>query len=86
MEALADSGGHQLPHVEYPHLSKTEMMAGVNRFYDEYYFRPRVVWRIVRDALWDAGERKRLYHEAVEFLKLRAERWKWAQRGDQVRG
>jgi hopanoid biosynthesis associated radical SAM protein HpnJ len=85
MEALADSGGHQLPHIEYPHLSKAEMMAGVNRFYDEYYFRPRVVWRIVRDALWDSSERKRLYHEAVEFLKLRSERWRWAQRGEQVR-
>ena len=55
-------------------------MAAVNRFYDSYYFRPRVVWRIVRDALWDAHERKRLYEEAVSFLRLRAERWKWARK------
>jgi radical SAM superfamily enzyme YgiQ (UPF0313 family) len=81
VEALADSGGHQLPHIEYPHLSKTEMMGGVNRFYDEYYFRPRVVWRIVREALWDSNERKRLYHEATSFLKLRSERWKWVRQG-----
>jgi len=81
VEALADSGGHQLPHIEYPHLSKAEMMDGVNRFYDEYYFRPRVAWRIVREALWDSHERKRLYHEAVEFLRLRAERLKWARQG-----
>ena len=81
VEALADAGGHQLPHIEYPHLSREEMMAGVNRFYDEYYFRPRVVWRIVREALWDSHERKRLYEEAVSFLKLRAERLRWAQQG-----
>jgi hopanoid biosynthesis associated radical SAM protein HpnJ len=81
VEALADSGGHQLPHIEYPHLSREEMMAGVNRFYDEYYFRPKVVWRIVREALWDGNERKRLYHEAVDFLKLRAERLRWAKQG-----
>ncbi|HXR33485.1 MAG TPA: hopanoid biosynthesis associated radical SAM protein HpnJ [Verrucomicrobiae bacterium] len=81
IEALADHGGHQLPHIEYPHLSKPEMMAGVSRFYDEYYFRPRVAWRIVREALWDSNERKRLYHEAVDFLKLRAERVKWVRRG-----
>jgi hopanoid biosynthesis associated radical SAM protein HpnJ len=80
-EALADSGGHQLPHLQYPGLSREEMMAAVNRFYDSYYFRPRVVWRIVREALWDAHERKRLYEEAVSFLRLRAERWKWARRG-----
>src|SRR5437588_588821 len=81
VEALADSGGHQLPHIEYPHLSKAEMMAGVNRFYDEYYFRPKVVWRIVKEALWDSHERKRLYAEATEFLKLRAGRLKWVQKG-----
>jgi radical SAM superfamily enzyme YgiQ (UPF0313 family) len=80
-EALADSGGHQLPHIEYPHLSRQEMMGAVNRFYDAYYFRPRVIWRLVRHALWDSAERKRLYHEGAEFLSLRAERWKYARKG-----
>jgi len=82
-EAAADSGGHQLPHIEYPGLPREEMMAAVNRFYDSYYFRPRVVWRIVRDALWDRHERQRLYHEAVDFLRLRAERWRYAELGPQ---
>jgi len=41
VEALADQGGHQLPHIEFPHLSKADMMAGVTRFYDEYYSAPR---------------------------------------------
>ncbi|HKV28899.1 MAG TPA: hopanoid biosynthesis associated radical SAM protein HpnJ [Candidatus Acidoferrales bacterium] len=80
-EALADSGGHQLPHLEYPGLNREEMMEAVNRFYDSYYFRPRVAWRIVREALWDAHERKRLFHEAVSFLRLRAERLKYAKNG-----
>jgi hypothetical protein len=57
------------------------MMAGVNRFYDSYYFRPKVIWRIVRKAVWDAHERKRLYHEAVEYLRVRTERWKYARTG-----
>jgi hopanoid biosynthesis associated radical SAM protein HpnJ len=73
-EAITDDGGHQLPHLEYPGLSKEYMVESVNRFYDSYYFRPKVAWRIVRDALWDGHERKRLYHEAVDFLKLRADR------------
>jgi radical SAM superfamily enzyme YgiQ (UPF0313 family) len=80
-EALADSGGHQLPHLQYPGLSREVMMDGVNRFYDEYYFRPRVAWRIVREALWDANERKRLFDEAVSFLKLRHERLKLVRQG-----
>src|SRR5260221_648698 len=84
VEALADNSGHQLPHIEYPHLSKADMMDGVNRFYDAYYFRPKVAWRIVREALWDSHERKRLYHEATSFLKLRAERLKWVQQGGDV--
>src|SRR6266478_231825 len=84
VEALADNSGHQLPHIEYPHLSKADMMDGVNRFYDDYYFRPKVAWRIVREALWDSHERKRLYHEATSFLKLRAERLKWVQQGGDI--
>ncbi|MBI3939207.1 MAG: hopanoid biosynthesis associated radical SAM protein HpnJ [Acidobacteria bacterium] len=79
-EALADAGGHQLPHIEYPGLRREEMMAAVNRFYDSYYFRPRVVWRIARKALWDRHERQRLTHEAIAFLHLRAERWRYARR------
>jgi hopanoid biosynthesis associated radical SAM protein HpnJ len=79
-DAIADSGGHQLPHIAYPGLPLEEMMAAVNRFYDSYYFRPRVVWRIVRDALWDKHERERLYEEAVEFLRVRSERWKYARK------
>src|SRR5438552_9511608 len=71
---MADSHGHQLPHIEYPKLSRQEMMSAVNRFYDEYYFRPSVVWRIVREALWNGDERKRLAQEAIGFLKVRAER------------
>src|SRR5579883_2721925 len=79
-EAITDAGGHQLPHLEYPGLSKEYMVEAVNRFYDSYYFRPKVAWRIVRDALWDGHERKRLYHEAVDFLKLRADRKKIARK------
>jgi hopanoid biosynthesis associated radical SAM protein HpnJ len=78
---MSDAMGHQLPHIEYPGLSREEMMGAVNRFYDSYYFRPRVVWRIVRNALRSSDERKRLYHEAVEFLRLRAERWKYVRSG-----
>jgi hopanoid biosynthesis associated radical SAM protein HpnJ len=83
-EAAADSGGHQLPHIEYPGLPREEMMAAVNRFYDSYYFRPRVVWRIVRDALWDKDERQRLYEEAVEYLRVRSERWKYARKRQEI--
>jgi hypothetical protein len=79
-EVMTDGQGHQLPHIEYPQLSGHEMMSAVNRFYDEYYFRPRVAWRIVRDALWNAQERKRLTHEAIDFLRLRADRRKYAER------
>jgi len=80
-EALADSSGHQLPHLNYPGLSREEMLSGVNRFFDEYYFRPRIIWRIVREALWDADERRRLTKEAAEFLKLRFERVRLARKG-----
>ncbi len=78
---MVDEGGHQLAHIQYPGLPADEILDAVHNFYDEYYFRPKVVWRIVKEALWDSHERKRLYHEATAFLKLRAERLKWARQG-----
>jgi hypothetical protein len=78
---LSDAEGHQLPHIEYAGLDHASMMAAVNRFYDSYYFRPRVIWRIVRKALWDGDERKRLYQEAVEYLRLRTERRNYVRKG-----
>ncbi|MGO8788982.1 MAG: hopanoid biosynthesis associated radical SAM protein HpnJ [Terriglobia bacterium] len=80
-EQRSDGGGHQLPHITYPGLTLEDMMAGMNTFYDSYYLRPRVVWRIVKKALWDSHERKRLYGEAVEYLRVRAERWKYVRNG-----
>jgi radical SAM superfamily enzyme YgiQ (UPF0313 family) len=75
---MVDEGGHQLAHIQYPGLSSSEIMDGVHRFYDEYYFRPRAIYRIVRKAVFNGEERRRLYKEARSFLKLRAQRHKWA--------
>jgi len=73
-QQMVDEGGHQLAHIEYPGLPREEVLEAVHRFYDEYYFRPKAVYRIVRKAFFDSGERKRLYKEARAFLKLRAAR------------
>ena len=73
-QRMVDEGGHQLAHIEYPGLPREEVMDAVHRFYDEYYFRPKAVYRIVRKAIFDSVERKRLYKEARSFLKLRAQR------------
>jgi radical SAM superfamily enzyme YgiQ (UPF0313 family) len=71
---MVDEGGHQLAHIEYPGLPREYVMEMVHKFYDEYYFRPKAVFRIVRKAAFDSGERKRLYKEAKSFMKLRAAR------------
>lgn len=71
---MTDETGHQLPHVEYPGLSRAEMMAAVEDFYGSYYFRPHIVARILKNAVFDGQERKRLFKEAKEYLSLRAKR------------
>src|SRR5207248_8366366 len=76
---MIDEGGHQLAHIQYPGLPADEILDSVHRFYDEYYFRPKAVFRILRKAAFDSGERKRLYKEAKSFLKLRASRNKWVK-------
>src|SRR5437868_2457988 len=78
-QSMVDSGGHQMAHIEYPGLPRDYVMEMVHRFYDEYYFRPKQVWRIVRKAIFNNVERKRLYKEAKSFLKLRAARNKYVE-------
>ena len=74
VDEMSDELGHQLPAIAYPGLSRVELVHAVERFYDRYYFRPRIIFRIVRRALFNTRERQRLYKEAREFLQLRAKR------------
>jgi hopanoid biosynthesis associated radical SAM protein HpnJ len=76
---MVDDGGHQMVQIEYPGLPAAEILEAVHHFYDEYYFRPKAAYRILRKAMFDNSERKRLYKEARTFLKLRAQRHKWVK-------
>jgi hopanoid biosynthesis associated radical SAM protein HpnJ len=71
---MVDEGGHQIAQIQYPGLAAEDIMSAVHRFYDEYYFRPKAVFRILRKGFFDGSERKRLYKEAKSFMKLRAAR------------
>jgi hopanoid biosynthesis associated radical SAM protein HpnJ len=71
---MVDEGGHQLAQIQYPGLPADDIMSAVHRFYDEYYFRPKAVFRILRKAAFDSNDRKRLYKEAKSFMKLRSAR------------
>lgn len=71
---MVDEGGHQLAHIQYPGLPADDILSAVHRFYDEYYFRPKAVFRILKKAAFDSNDRKRLYKEAKTFMKLRRAR------------
>jgi hopanoid biosynthesis associated radical SAM protein HpnJ len=74
IDSMTDEAGHQLPNLAYPGLDRGQLVAWVERFYGEYFFRPRVIWRIVRKAVFHGAERRRLYKEAREYLALRSKR------------
>lgn len=72
--SMTDEMGHQLPNIVYPGLDRGELVDWVERFYGEYYFRPKAAWRVVRKAIFNNDERRRLYKEAREYMALRAKR------------
>jgi hopanoid biosynthesis associated radical SAM protein HpnJ len=76
---MVDEGGHQLAHIQYPGLPADDILEAVHRFYDEYYFRPKAVFRILRKSAFNSVDRKRLYKEAKTFLKVRAMRHTWVK-------
>ena len=71
---MTDELGHQLPNIQYPGLSRKEIVESVEHFYAKYYFRPKIVLRILRHSIFDARDRRRLFKEAKEFFQLRAKR------------
>jgi hopanoid biosynthesis associated radical SAM protein HpnJ len=77
---MVDEGGHQLAHIQYPGLPADDILSAVHRFYDEYYFRPKAIYRILKNAMFDSNDRKRLYKEAKTFLKLRNARNKMVKK------
>jgi radical SAM superfamily enzyme YgiQ (UPF0313 family) len=74
---IVDERGNQLPKVVYENLDEAELMDWVERFYSEYYFRTRVIWRMVRKVIFNSHDRKRLTKEAREYMALRARRKKF---------
>lgn len=79
-DRMVDDNGHQLAHLEYSNIAREEVLEAVHRFYDEYYFRPKAIVRILKKAVFNSEERKRLYKEAKAFLRLRAERNRYVRR------
>jgi hopanoid biosynthesis associated radical SAM protein HpnJ len=76
IESMTDESGHQLPNIVYPGLNRGELVEWVERFYDEYYFRPKTAWRVVSKAIANR-DLPRLYKEAKEYLSLRSKRKKF---------
>jgi radical SAM superfamily enzyme YgiQ (UPF0313 family) len=76
IESMTDESGHQLPNIIYPGLNRGELVEWVERFYDEYYFRPKAAWRVVSKAIVNRDV-PRLYKEAREYLSLRSKRKKF---------
>ena len=70
---MADAQGHQLPVISYPDLSRDEIVAAVQDFYRRYYYRPRIIFRILRGALGNSDDRRRIVKEGREFLGFRSQ-------------
>jgi hopanoid biosynthesis associated radical SAM protein HpnJ len=77
IDGMTDESGHQLPNAVYPGFDRGELVEWMERFYAEYFFRPRVIWRIVKNAMFDTHDRKRLIKEAREYMALRSKRKKF---------
>jgi len=70
---MADARGRQLPVIQYPDLSRDEIVAAVQDFYRRYYYRPRIIFRILRGAMGNSDDRRRIMKEGREFLGFRSQ-------------
>jgi hopanoid biosynthesis associated radical SAM protein HpnJ len=73
-EGLLESHGFQEAVLSFENLSAAEMHAALERFYREYYFRPRPILRMLRDMLRDREVMRRRLREGREFLSFMVQR------------
>lgn len=78
-DEMTDELGHQLPSIQYPGLDRRYMVEMVERFYDRFYFRPKVILRFLRVMATDSHERARLLEEARDYFATRAKRHRFAR-------
>ena len=57
----------------------TDPATSDRNFYDRYYFRPKVIYRIMKRSLTSTQELRRRYREGKEFLQLRSDRREFAR-------
>jgi hopanoid biosynthesis associated radical SAM protein HpnJ len=66
---LVRNDGTQSCALAYPNLSSSDIQAGVKRFYQRFYARPKPIWRMLVRMARDPEERRRRLREGREFLK-----------------
>lgn len=67
-DPVVNREGIQVPALRYDGLNADQMNAAVEEFYKRYYFRPRVLWRMIKPMLTDRDLRRRRLREGREFL------------------
>ena len=66
---LVEGDGFQQSTLEYPTASKEAIFEAVERFYHQYYFRPKPILRIIKTMLEDRDIFVRRVREGYEFFR-----------------
>jgi len=69
-DQLVQDAGIQEAVLSYPELPSEEIHAALERFYREFYLRPKPILRIVRDMLRDWETMRRRLREGREFFSF----------------
>jgi len=67
---LVDNNGIQSATLHYQDISAREIFDNVEKFYKEFYLRPKPILRIVGDMVRDKKEMKRRLREGAEFFNF----------------
>ncbi len=62
--------------LQYPGLDRKEVFDAVERFYNEFYFRPRPILRMLREMARDPQQRRRRLEEGRDFFRFMRRRKK----------
>ncbi len=73
---LVNSDGFQICSLDYPNLSRDEILAAAAEFYRRFYLRPRKILELVHGMCRSRDELVRRLREGVEFFRFLSTRGK----------
>jgi len=71
---MVNGDGIQNCNISYPEISAREIFMAVPKFYQRFYYRPSYIFKVLKRAMRDGKEARKIFREAVAYFRFLSKR------------